>query len=205
MTARGADYKRRKLDDYPTPPEVLDTLFDHVNFGVTIYDPACGKLDRVLEAAKRHHKRGTGSDIITGDDFLRISANVAADIVTNPPYGDRRGTLALRFIEHALVVTEPAHARVAMLLPIDFDSGKTRLHVFEHPAFALKLVLLDRIRWFNGQAGSTNHAWFIWDWRHFGPAIIKYARIEYGDHEPKKRRTRRARSPARHAGRRAHV
>jgi hypothetical protein len=65
-----------------------------------------------------------------------------------------------------------------MLLPIDFDSGKTRRHVFQHPAFALKLVLLDRIKWFDGQSGSTNHCWCVWDWKHKGPPVIKYARIE---------------------------
>lgn len=180
MTVRGANYPRRPHDDYPTPAEVLDVLFANVELGPAIYDPACGRLKRVLEAARRHGRRGTGSDIIGGYDFLRMRANVAADIVTNPPFGDRRGSMTLRFIEHALAVTEPTHGRVAMLLPIDFDSGKTRLHVFRHPAFALKLVLLDRIRWFNGKSGSSNHCWCVWDWnKEEGPPIIKYARIEH--------------------------
>ena len=55
MTIRGANYPRRKNDDYPTPPEVLDVLFKHVHFrGSTIFDPACGKLKRVIDAAERH-------------------------------------------------------------------------------------------------------------------------------------------------------
>jgi hypothetical protein len=180
MTTRGADYERRSHDDYPTPPEVLDVLFTHINLGPYIYDPACGKLKRVLKAAKRYGYEAIGTDIINGQDYLDACNTHTGtnDIVTNPPYGDRRGTLALRFIEMALAGTELRQARVAMLLPIDFDSGKTRRHVFEHPAFACKLVLLDRIKWFDGQSGSTNHAWFIWDWKNQGPPIIRYARID---------------------------
>lgn len=178
MTVRGADYKRRKLDDYPTPLEVIATLFDNVHIGPTIFDPACGKLNRVVAVARNMGKRAFGADIINGDDFFEPTVtHTRANIVTNPPYGDRRGTLALRFIERALELTKKNKTRVAMLLPIDFDSGKTRRHVFEHPAFKLKLVLLDRIKWFNGQSGSTNHAWFIWDWTHKGPPVIKYATI----------------------------
>ena len=178
MTTRGADYERRKHDDYPTPPEVLDVLFEHVKFS-SVFDPACGNLKRIVKSAKRHGYEADGLDIIYGDDFLQPSYEyVSCDIITNPPYGDRRGTLALRFIERSLELARRYRKRVAMLLPIDFDSGKTRSHVFQHPAFALKIVLLDRVKWFNGQAGSTNHAWYIWDWRHKGPPTIKYARIK---------------------------
>jgi hypothetical protein len=190
MTVRGADYERRKLDDYPTPPEVTRALFDNVKFGPTIFDPACGRRNRIVAVALNLGKRAYGKDIATGQDFLTHEYQLAkdVDITTNPPYGNRRGTLALQFIERALELTKPHRRRVAMLLPIDFDSGKTRAHVFQHPAFAMKLILLDRIRWFNGQSGSTNHAWFIWSWRHRGPAIIKYARIENGDRPARSRR-----------------
>ena len=178
MTTRGADYTRRKNDDYPTPPEVLDTLFECVKFS-SILDPACGKLRRVVEAAKRHGYEADGCDIISGDDFSHRSYDyVSCDIVTNPPYGDRRGSLALRFIELSLELTRRYRKRVAMLLPIDFDSGTSRQHVFQHPAFAMKIVLLNRIKWFDGQSGSTNHCWCIWDWKHKGPPTIRYARIK---------------------------
>jgi hypothetical protein len=176
MTIRGANYIRRKLDDYATPSEVLDTLFEHVRFRGPILDPACGRLLRVVHAAERHGYAAGGDDIIHGHNFLDMQNISGHDIVTNPPYGDRRGSLALDFIVHALVLTKEHRKRVAMLLPIDFDSGKTRQLVFQHRAFALKLVLLDRVRWFNGQAGSTNHAWYIWNWMNKGPPVIRYAR-----------------------------
>ena len=46
----------------------------------------------------------------------------------------------------------------------------------DNPRFAGKLVLLDRIKWFEGpSAPSDNHAWFVWDRRHQGPPWIAYA------------------------------
>jgi hypothetical protein len=66
---------------------------------------------------------------------------------------------------------------VAMLLRTDFDHAKTRQHLFaKHAAFAKKVVLTKRIRWFEDSKGapSFNHAWFIWDWRHSGPPTLAY-------------------------------
>jgi len=181
MTIRGADYKRRKNDNYPTPPEVTEALLKNVTLGPTIFDPACGKQNRIVAVARHMGLRAYGKDIVTGQDFLthdyQLSSKVS--IVTNPPYGDRRGTLALKFIERALELTDEHDGKVAMLLPIDFDSGKTRQHVFkDHHAFAGKLVLLDRIKWFKNRAGSTNHAWYIWNWKNADPPIIRYTRVE---------------------------
>ena len=66
---------------------------------------------------------------------------------------------------------------VAMLLPIDFDSAKTRVHLFGNcSAFAAKFVLLSRIRWFPGASSpSVNHAWFLWSRAHAGLPTIHYA------------------------------
>ncbi len=183
MTVRGANYPRLKNDAYETPPEALDALFENVKLGPMIFDPACGKHRRVVKAARRHGLTAAGSDIAISyprADFLNmVNGSLGSnDIVTNPPFGTQ-GRMALRFIEQALEVTNNAQSRVALLLPVDFDSGKTRRHVFgDCQQFALKLVLLDRIKWFNEQSGSINHAWFVWSWRHKGPPIIKYARIK---------------------------
>jgi hypothetical protein len=69
---------------------------------------------------------------------------------------------------------------VAMLLRTDYDHAKTRQHLFgKCSSFAKKLVLTQRIQWFEDSKGqpSFNHAWFIWDHRHKGPpAIVKWTR-----------------------------
>ena len=100
----------------------------------------------------------------TEHDFLTINEPpVGVDtVICNPPYGEnRRGELAVAFIEHALALKVP---RIAMLLRADFDSAVTRQHLFRNePRFAFKLVLLNRIKWFDGPSSpSDNHAWFCW-------------------------------------------
>jgi hypothetical protein len=68
--------------------------------------------------------------------------------------------------------------RSSATLRVDFDSGRTRADLFrDNPSFVGKLVLLDRIKWFEGASGpSDNHAWFIWDRRRQGARpLIAYA------------------------------
>jgi hypothetical protein len=75
------------------------------------------------------------------------------------------------------MLTKTYHGVVAMLTRIDFDSAKTRQHLFEdHPAFAKKLVLRKRIRWIKNSTGSPseNHCWMIWDWKNNEPPTIAY-------------------------------
>jgi len=192
MTTTFSSYQRREQDDYPTPVEAVDVLFTKANpYRITrdAWDPCCGKGENILRAVRAHGIRATGSDIIHGDDFIAKKFGPTKwDIVTNPPFGTQ-GRLALKFIEHSLARTERYSRKVMMLLPIDFDSGSTRRHVFgECPRFAHKIVLLNRVRIFNGQSGTTNHAWFIWaglpiwnDW-----PTLSYARIEYAEPPPKR-------------------
>ena len=93
-------------------------------------------------------------------------------IVTNPPFG-KQGRLAEAFISHALELVP----FVAMLLRVDFDSAKSRQHLFRHnPYFAGKVVLLNRVNFFDGPSSpSDNHSWFLFDRGHSGPPIIRYA------------------------------
>jgi hypothetical protein len=56
---------------------------------------------------------------------------------------------------------------------------KRVLHLFRDlPAFAGKIVLLDRVEWFEreGASGpSENHAWYLFNKKHRGPPTISYA------------------------------
>lgn len=119
--------------------------------------------------------QGGTPTIGTSGDFLTQThpANPRIKtIICNRPYG-YSGKLARQFIEHALKLVPI----VAMLLRVDFDSGRTRQHLFRNClAFACKLTPLDRIEWFPDEYGSsTNHSWFIWDQAHRGPPTIAYA------------------------------
>jgi predicted RNA methylase len=136
------------------------------------WDP-CDRGSGLLVATLRRQ----GIEAIgTDDDFLaRAEAPLhISDLITNPPYGEnRRGELAVRFIEHALELGVP---RIAMLLRNDFDSAITRQHLFRNePRFAGKIVLLNRIKWFVGPSSpSDNHSFFLWDRGHRGAPSIHY-------------------------------
>jgi hypothetical protein len=186
VSQRNSGYVRQPNETYQTPPWVVRVLLPYLprRNCAFIWDPAGPgtQIADTLIAA------GYGATV-TDNDFLtttrpphdRINA-----IITNPPFGTG-GTLAVRFIEHATELVP----FVAMLTRIDFDSGKTRVHLFrDHPDFAGKIVLLDRIVWFarEGAPGpSENHCWMLWDRWHGGEPTIRYA-ARPAEHTPRRQR-----------------
>jgi hypothetical protein len=195
MAQRDSGYARIARDAYQTPPWVTDVLVNWLNdndiWGVSrrVWEPACGEGRMVMALEARGHSV-VASDIAPACepsevvDFLaaRSIPDGVRGIITNPPY-DR----ADAFVERALMLTA-GDGVVAMLLPVAWDSAKTRRRFFaDHPAFRCKLVLTSRIQWFDpppaqpGQpkpAGpSENHAWFVWDWdwSWSGPPEIAWA------------------------------
>jgi hypothetical protein len=139
-----------------------------------IWEPACGQGKMAKMLATWPGVRVRASDIEKGVNFLAIAHAHHDAVITNPPYSH-----AQDFIEHALKLVKPYQGRVAMLLRIDYDSAKSRQHLFGRcPQFAKKVVLTSRIKWIEGSTGSPsfNHAWFIWDWtyREIGGARIAY-------------------------------
>jgi hypothetical protein len=187
MVQRGATYPKQDRDLYRTPPAVTEALFDHVSFAPVILEPACGHGDLVRVARQRGYTVHASDILPIGmpdakvADFLTGPVPFAGpfDVVTNPP-GGLQGRKAVAFIERALAIVEPWAGKVAMLLRRDFDSAPGRIHLFrDHGAFAATIVLLGRITWFEPRRASSaeNHAWFVWDWRHRGEPVIRYARL----------------------------
>jgi hypothetical protein len=168
MSQRDSGYQRMARDAYETPPWVTEALLPHLPAGLVVWEPACGdgRMARVLKAAGF---QVVATDIVTGQDFLTMPAPAPVNaIVTNPPYA-----LAKEFIERPLTCAD----LVAMLLRCDYDHARGRVHLFGGcRAFAKKLVLTKRVVWFAGPkaAPSFNHAWFLWDRQHSGPATIAY-------------------------------
>ena len=85
--------------------------------------------------------------------------------------------MAAEFIRYAFKLKAE---RMILLLKVDFDSGKTRTDLFrDQLTFAGKIVLLDRIKWFDGPSSpSDNHALYIWDRSHRGEPWLRYAAKE---------------------------
>jgi hypothetical protein len=173
VSQRLSGYPRQLDELYETPPWVARVVVPYLHRHCRrrhIWAPADdpdSKLAQVL--------REEGFQVVaTNDNFLARTAvpHVLVDSVcTNPPFGFG-GRLAVQFIIHALELVPIA----AMLLRIDFDSGKTRTGLFRDcTAFAHKIVLLDRIVWFEREGApgpSENHCWVIWNKRHHGPPTI---------------------------------
>ena len=159
MSQRNSGYARVRDEHYETPDWVAGVIAMWLHQSVKrIWEPAPGS-GRFARRLKTY-----GFEVATTScDFLTAPMAPWVDaIVTNPPYG-KRGELAEAFIRHALELETPI---AAFLLKVDYDSAKTRRDIFRDcPYFAGKIVLLDRIVWFErkGAAGpSENHAWFIW-------------------------------------------
>lgn len=182
MSQRSSGFKRVPADLYQTPAWVIDALEEHICLDGTVWEPACGegKMVRAIEAY--------GAEVIATDknnhgfagmlkafDFLGryLTKNEFGfdAIITNPPYGPQ-GKTAEAFIKRGLELLEFGDL-LALLLPVDFDSAKTRAKYFaDCPDFAAKIVLRRRIKWFEQPAGeksstpSANHAWFLWERTH---------------------------------------
>lgn len=173
MKSSPKKFKRQRLEKYYTPHSLTRALLA-VEYFQHVWDPAAG-AEHILDACALAGVKAFGSDIapdrhdIAKGDFLagKDRPPVEPDILTNPPFGYRTGLLALAFIEEALHRTEFHRGKVCMLLHADYDSAKTRRHVFEHRAFARRYVLTERVQWANlehVERSSTNHCWFVWDW-----------------------------------------
>jgi hypothetical protein len=171
MSQRDSGYGRVEHDRYETPEWVTQALLPHLGNIQSVWEPAAGsgKMVRALEAAGL---QVISTDISDGQDFLLSGERDVDAIVTNPPYSS-----APAFIVHALRLMSGRRGKVAMLLRTDFDHARSREHLFANcPAFARKIVLTTRIRWFEQSNGSPsfNHAWYLWDWQHSGKATLEY-------------------------------
>lgn len=150
MSQRDSGYQRKDRDLYETPEWVTEALLPHLPPDMEIWEPACGsgKMSRALAGAHRVIATDIHDPEGIAVDFLAVPEPVAGPhdaIITNPPYKH-----AVAFIERSLAFVEPTVGIVAMLLGNDFDHAKTRQHLFsKHPAFAKKLVLTKRIKWFD--------------------------------------------------------
>jgi hypothetical protein len=183
MGKHDSGYARVARDYYPTPDWPVDVLAEHIVLkGRDVWECACGD-GRMSEALKRHGARVRSTDIEDRgyahlDALMDFTApptayprNHRIIIITNPPLGDRKAKfkLGVDFIVSGLRYL--AHARrglLALLLPADFDSAKTRRHLFaDCDAYVAKIVLTRRIVWIPRTDGKRpapkgNHAWFLW-------------------------------------------
>lgn len=217
VAQRESGYERKERDAYMTPAWVTQVLVDdleregflplhgHDQAGklkpLAIWEPAAG-TGQMADALARRGYEVFCTDIVPGPgvgfqhDFTSpvmpvLFPGQIGGVITNPPYDQ-----ADEFVEIALRMMEARGGLVAMLLKVDWDSGKTRRRFFAGCAgWARKLVLLDRIYWFDPEppppgekshGPSENHAWFVWSFarRHVGRgASIGYVETPAAERE----------------------
>lgn len=180
-----ARYARAENDAYYTPAWCTEALLRHWWPNGDVWEPAAGRGDiaAVLEA-EGIEVRATDLVPFDGAPMVRLQSDMdfltclpvksaTFSIITNPPYKK-----AEAFIRKALELTGRGRGAVAMLLRNEYDCAKSRQTLFEQAPFARKIVLTTRPKWIEGSKGSPRHnySWFIWDWRHRGPATLEYAK-----------------------------
>lgn len=193
MAQRDSGFERISGDRYFTPvwaaQPVVDFITDRLFHPSDVIDPSAG-AGHLLQPfiGSKSNVRGYDVDpddslgmvtlnrIVKRDTLLvPLSVTLGALIIMNPPYGER-GKMAERFIRMAI---GSGASLIAALLPVDFDSAKTRASLFAQcPQFDAKIVLTTRIRWANvvqsSSSPSANHAWFIWDNARHTPSPRSY-------------------------------
>jgi hypothetical protein len=177
MSQRNSNYERQDNDFYETPEWVTECILPYIPKRIkAITEPASGK-GKMANVFKKYGYTVAEMDIKKYHEkqiiknFLEIENEWYYSVITNPPYNK-----SVEFITHALDKTKPLKGFVAMLLRTDHDHAKTRSHLYDHVAFAGKVVLRKRIRWIEGSTGSPsyNHAWYMWSWTHEGPPNLFY-------------------------------
>lgn len=177
-------YERRDREFYVTPEWCTKVLLEKETFNHNIWEPACGNgaISKVLMekgynvySTDIHDNRKEFKEQNDVLDFIKNTQLVYnLDIITNPPYNK-----AVEFIELSLLQTLRYDGKIAMLLRNEFDSGKTRKHLFgECLAFHKKIILTERPKWIEDTEGNPRHnfAWFVWNWGRpfFTPPTIEY-------------------------------
>lgn len=182
VSQRHSEYELIPGDLYCTPKWVTEALLGAEDFLKPVLEPASGER-HMSKVILRKCGAVVTDDLTPGGGFFEKWSREKVDdygirsILTNPPYSNG---LAEKFVRHALDLTKPVNGKVAMLLPLAFDSAKGRRDIFaNHPAFKAKYILTQRIRWANLEqkknGPSQNHAWFVWDWaKPEGPPIKGY-------------------------------
>jgi hypothetical protein len=179
-------YGRKILDFYATPDWVTEALLRNIQFRGRVWEPCCG-TGAITAVLQRHGYDVTSTDITNhgfgtpGVDFLSCQAvpEGCRALVTNPPYGtdtpshkgqEKSAMAMLRFVDHALRLTEGVQGQLALLVRFQWVAGKRAAALMSAGPFAAVIALTRRIQWFD-RGASTNisqhhHAWVVFDHAH---------------------------------------
>lgn len=188
-------FERERRDFYATPSWVTEALLRRVTLRGPVWEPCCGTgaISTVLES---HGHRVVSTDIDDHgygtpgvDIFSRTRLpEGCCSLVTNPPYGDsgshggqsRSSTAMLNFLRHCLDVTAPAGGQLALLVRLQWISGRRAAAVMSDAPWTAVVALTRRIRWFDMGEHTKNaqhhHAWVVFDFARTeaGPPVLLF-------------------------------
>ena len=148
---------RESHDFYATPDWVTEALLSRVRFRGRVWEPCCG-TGAITTVLQRHGYSVTSTDIADhgfgkpGVDFLSCQAMTdgCRSLVTNPPYGDHRrsregqeksAVSMLRFVDHALHLTESVQGQLALLVRFQWIAGRRAAALLSASPFAAVVAL----------------------------------------------------------------
>lgn len=139
-------------DNFQTPPLALVPLLPFLKPDWLIWEAAEGEgnLTRGLEA---EGFKVIGSDILSGQDFLRWEPSQFDCVITNPPF-----SLKLQFLERAYQLRKP----FAFLLPLTALETEKRQKLYKE--FGLQVILLNKRINFKTPCGKGSGSWFATMW-----------------------------------------
>jgi len=151
-------------DDFQTPANAILPLLSYIPFDWTIWECAFGKGNLINAFWANGYKNVIGTDILTGEDFLKIEPQKDYDvIVTNPPF-----SLKQQFLERAYSLGKP----FAFLLPLTTLETAKRQDLFQQ--YGIEIILMDkRINFQTPNNIEKSSSWFATAWFTWGLNIGK--------------------------------
>lgn len=170
--------ERQQEDFYATEPVAVDLLIKaEPTLNHIVWECACG-MGHLSERFKEHGFGVRCSDLIARGfecetiDFLKYTATVYIDIVTNPPF-----KLAENFIRHGMDILENGR-KLCLFLKLTFLESERRTELFKkYPPIRIH-VCKNRIKCAkNGdfskvESSPTCYAWFVWEKGYSGSTVI---------------------------------
>jgi hypothetical protein len=175
-TGSGEQRPRQEADWYPTPKDVTCALFDRVRFDGGIYEPCCGDGSLALVAENDYaydvvgtdlHDRGYGVGHGKQFDALKLTALLAPNVVTNPPFDK-----AAEIIEHLWSL---GPSSMAMLLKSTFWHAETRRDLFNRIRPTKVIALTWRPDFLGLKRPTMEVIWCVWERGHDGPTEYELA------------------------------
>ena|SRR5215510_4835880 len=146
--------RRDDIDDFQSPPEILDPLIPYLPKDYIIWEPCCGGKSLVKKLTQEGFWT-IGTDILTGHDFLTQDCPFIFEcVITNPPY-----SLKNKFLERCYDLGKP----FALLMPINALDTCKRQRLYKQ--YGLEMLMLPSQVTFHNTAGKAARfvcAWFCY-------------------------------------------